>query len=209
MNLNELNRLLCNIVRIGTITEIDYEKYLARVSSGENQTDWIRWAADRAGDATTWWAPSVGEQVILLAPGGDLVNAVIAGRLYSDAALPPDSGKQTDVTLYPDGARISYDPQTGALRVTGVKTAYVQASEAITVDTATMVVNASESITLNSPRVTCTHLLTTETIEIQKGGTVKNDFTHTGGNLSSNGKVLHTHIHTGVEPGGGSSGGPA
>ena len=32
--------------------------------------------------------------------------------------------------------------------------------------------------------------------------------THTGGNLSSNGKVLHTHTHTGVQSGGSNTGVP-
>ena len=68
MNLNELYRLICNLARIGTVLEVDTEKYLARVETGENKTDWIRWAVPRAGEAVTWWAPTVGEQVIFCAP---------------------------------------------------------------------------------------------------------------------------------------------
>ena len=51
MNLNELYRLICNLARIGTVLEVDTEKYLARVETGENKTDWIRWAVPRAGEA--------------------------------------------------------------------------------------------------------------------------------------------------------------
>ena len=47
MNLNELYRLICNLARIGTVLEVDTEKYLARVETGENKTDWIRWAVPR------------------------------------------------------------------------------------------------------------------------------------------------------------------
>ena len=34
------------------------------------------------------------------------------------------------------------------------------------------------------------------------------DFAHAGGTLSSNGIALATHTHTGVQPGGGNTGGP-
>jgi phage baseplate assembly protein gpV len=45
--------------------------------------------------------------------------------------------------------------------------------------------------------VECTALLKTAQLEVTKGGTMKGDVTHTGGNLSSNGKVLHKHKHPG------------
>lgn len=38
--------------------------------------------------------------------------------------------------------------------------------------------------------------------------TINGAVIQSGGNLSSNGIVLHTHTHTGVVPGGGSTGGP-
>ncbi|WP_082814689.1 phage baseplate assembly protein V [Collimonas fungivorans] len=48
-------------------------------------TTWLRWVTHRAGDARTWWSPSVGEQVVLLLPGGDLTAGVILQAVYSDA----------------------------------------------------------------------------------------------------------------------------
>ncbi|MEG1112867.1 MAG: phage baseplate assembly protein V [Hafnia sp.] len=225
MNLNELYRLICNLVRIGTVTDVDLaaEPPVARVLTGENETDWIRWAAMRAGTAVTWWAPTPGEQVLLFAPCGGLENAVIMGSLYSDSVKPPDTGEESVVTLFPDGARISYEPQIGALRVTGIKTAYVQAFDSITVETKEvtctaadsitlntkdMTVNATSSITLNSPVVTCTHLLRTKTLEVQEGGSLYGDFTHLRGNFSSNGVIVHFHVHELVQAGKDMSGGP-
>ncbi|WP_353885488.1 hypothetical protein [Escherichia coli] len=43
----------------------------------------------------------------------------------------------------------------------------------------------------------CTNRLITGTLEVQKGGTMRGNIEHTGGELSSNGKVLHTHKHPG------------
>ncbi|MFY7149571.1 phage baseplate assembly protein V, partial [Enterobacter cloacae complex sp. SHL008] len=52
-------------------------------------------------------------------------------------------------------------------------------------------------ITLDTPEVVCTNKLTTGTLEVQKGGTMSGNIEHTGGSLSSNGKVLHLHKHPG------------
>ena len=40
------------------------------------------------------------------------------------------------------------------------------------------------------------------------GTVISGSITQTGGTLSSNGIVLATHTHTGVQPGGGNTGGP-
>ncbi|EFB9445036.1 phage baseplate assembly protein V, partial [Escherichia coli] len=60
--------------------------------------------------------------------------------------------------------------------------------------------------TLDTPEVVCTNRLITGTLEVQKGGTMRGNIEHTGGELSSNGKVLHTHKHPGDS--GGTTGGP-
>ncbi|STI74607.1 Baseplate assembly protein V (GpV) [Escherichia coli] len=51
-------------------------------------------------------------------------------------------------------------------------------------------VKASTRITLDTPEVVCTNRLITGTLEVQKGGTMRGNIEHTGGELSSNGKVL-------------------
>ena len=107
---------------------------------------------------------------------------------------------------FPDGAVIEYEPETGALTVSGIKTADVTASESITATVPLVLVKASTSITLDTPEVICTNKLTTATLEVQKGGKMSGNIEHTGGSLSSNGKVLHTHKHPGDS--GGQTGAP-
>ncbi|AEX53121.1 baseplate assembly protein V [Rahnella aquatilis CIP 78.65 = ATCC 33071] len=210
MNLNELYRLICNLVRIGTVAEVDLtaEPPVARVSTGENTTDWIRWAAMRAGTAVTWWAPTAGEQVLLFAPCGDLENAVIMGSLYSDSVKPPDSGAASDVIQFPDGAKVSYDPETGALVVTGVKSASVEALESIAATAPKITCTATTSITLDTPEVICTKKLSCVTFEMKQGGKMTGNIEHSGGSITSNGIVVHTHKHGGVERGGSQTDGP-
>lgn len=208
MNLNELYRLICNLVRIGTVTEVDHDKYIARVATGENKTDWIRWATPRAGEAVTWWAPTVNEQVIVFAPGGDLETAIIWGSLYSDSAKPPANGETSNVTKHPDGAQVSYDPATGALAATGVKSATVEASESIAATAPKITCTATTSITLDTPEVICTKKLSCATFEMIQGGEMTGNVEHSGGSITSNGVVLHTHKHGGVESGGSQTDGP-
>lgn len=70
MDLAEVIRLLENIVRTGTVTEIDEKKWRVRVQSGELDSTWLRWNAQRAGAFSVWVPPSVGEQVWFLSLGG-------------------------------------------------------------------------------------------------------------------------------------------
>ena len=183
LTLAEQYRLLMQLIRIGTVIEVDLVQTVARVQTGELQTDWIRWGVERAGDAVTWWAPSVGEQVVLLAPGGALENAFIAFSLYSDYALPPDNGKKTHVTRYPDGAKKSYDPASGLLSLLGMISGVISMSDTLTLNVGRLVINAGETI-ING--------------EVVQGG----------GKMSSNGIVVDSHIHGGVKSGGDMSGGP-
>ncbi len=90
--------------------------------------------------------------------------------------------------------------------VSGIKTASVTASDSVTATVPVVTVKASTRVTLDTPEVVCTNKLTTGTLEVQKGGTMRGNIEHTGGELSSNGKVLHTHKHPGDS--GGTTGGP-
>lgn len=206
--INELYRLLNNLHRTGTILEVNLQDGLCRVQTGELQTTWLNWLTPRAGRSRTWWAPSVGEQVLLLSIGGDLTTAFVLPSIYSDEHPAPSASANAFHITFPDGAVIEYEPETSALTVSGIKTATVTASESALVTVPLVTVKASQKITLDTPEVVCTNKLTTGTLEVQKGGTMKGNITHTGGSLSSNGIVVDTHQHNGVKSGSDNSGGP-
>ncbi|WYC18411.1 baseplate assembly protein [Yersinia phage vB_YpM_MDG45] len=144
--------------------------------------------------------------MLLLAIGGELDTAFVLPGIFSDDNPAPSASADAWHVVFPDGAVIEYEPETGALTVSGIKTADVTASESITATVPLVLVKASTSITLDTPEVICTNKLTTATLEVQKGGTMKGNIEHTGGSLSSNGKVLHTHKHPGDS--GGTTGAP-
>ena len=136
-HLIDLLTRLENMIRIGTILDVDLSVSppLCRVQTGELETDWRPWACQRAGSARTSWAPTAGEQVILFSPSGDLGTAIIWPALYSDANQAPDNHPTRHRTIYPDGAVTEYDPEAGALNVTGIKTGHISASISVTLDT--------------------------------------------------------------------------
>ena len=205
-NLQELARALRNMIRTGVIVETDLDAGRCRVQTGGIQTDWLQWLTQRAGRSRTWWAPSVGEQVIILAVGGELDTAFVLPAIFSDDYPAPSASADALHIAFPDGAVIEYEPDTGALTVSGIKTADVTASESLTATVPLVLVKADTRITLDTPEVVCTNKLITGSIEVQKGGTMKGNIEHSGGNLSSNGKVLHTHKHPGDS--GGETGAP-
>ncbi|ANR79976.1 baseplate assembly protein [Kosakonia sacchari] len=205
-NINELARALRNMVRTGVVVETDLAAGRCRVQTGGIITDWLQWLTQRAGRARTWWAPSVGEQVLILAVGGELDTAFVLPGLFSDENPAPSASADAWHIAFPDGAVIEYEPKTSALTVSGIKTADITASESLTATVPVVMVKASTRITLDTPEVVCTNKLITGSLEVQKGGTMRGDIEHSGGALSSNGKVLHTHKHPGDS--GGTTGAP-
>lgn len=205
-SLQEIARAIRNLIRTGIVTDVDHKEGLCRVQTGGIQTTWLNWLTTRAGRSRTWWAPSIGEQVLLLAIGGELDTAFVLPGVFSDDNPAPSTSADAWHVLFPDGAVIEYEPETSVLTVSGIKTADITAFGSITATAPVVLVKAAERITLDTPEVVCTNRLTTGTLEVLQGGTMRGNIEHTGGSLSSNGKVLHTHKHPGDS--GGQTGAP-
>ena len=200
--IQELARALRNMIRTGVIVETDLSAGRCRVQTGGIYTDWLQWLTHRAGRSRTWWAPSVGEQVLILAIGGELDTAFVLPAIFSDDHAAPSASADAWHVSFPDGAVMEYEPETGALTVSGIKTADVTASESITATVPVVMVKASTRVTLDSPEVVCTNKLITATLEVQKGGKMSGNIEHSGGAFKSNGVQLDDHDHGGVQRGG-------
>jgi len=211
-NLVELIRRLENLIRIGTIAEVDLSVSppLCRVKTGDILTDWRPWVAQRAGSARTSWPPTAGEQVLLLSPSGDLTTAVVMPATYSDANQCPDDHPTRHRTTYPDGAVIEYDPEAGALNATGIQTATVEASTSVTVDcpettcTGNATIKGDATIEGNANVLgVLTYAGGLNTAEgSNAGATINGPINHNGaltntGSISSNGIVVDKHSHPG------------
>lgn len=111
--LSDLAKRLSNIIRIGTIFEINVQTAKARVKIGELETDFLPWANANSGSNNSWNPPEIDEQVIILSPSGDLSQAVILPSLYKNNAS--DSDQNIKSITYQDGSKISFNVSSGTL----------------------------------------------------------------------------------------------
>ena len=112
MNTAEIQRLIENLLRIAEISDVNYadsENPQVRCTVGNIKTNWLSIGHQRMGVVKDWNPPSVGEQVVLVSPSGDLSQAVIIASLSSTANPAPDTDPKKPKRTYPDGAVIEYD----------------------------------------------------------------------------------------------------
>jgi len=108
-DMTEAERRISNVALMGQVVALDTARARVRVQAGPILTAWLPFATVRAGLDRTWHAPEPGEQVVLVAPGGDLNQAVVVGSLYREAYPPPADSADISRTLYKDGAVMEYD----------------------------------------------------------------------------------------------------
>lgn len=120
----DLERRVANLLRLGQVHSADYGAARIRVVVGDAAdpvghilTDWIPWLTTRASKDRSWWAPEVGETVLLLAPGGEMPNAVALPAVFSNAAPAPADRETVHVVTYDDGATMMYDREAHKLSV--------------------------------------------------------------------------------------------
>ncbi|MBB4266892.1 phage baseplate assembly protein V [Roseospira visakhapatnamensis] len=113
----EANRRIANTVRLGRVVALDPGAARIKVQAGGNVTAWLPWTAGRAGPDRDWAAPEPGEQVLVLAPSGDLAQAVVVPGIYQ--ARHPAPGDRADLrrTVFQDGTIQEYDRAAHAHRL--------------------------------------------------------------------------------------------
>lgn len=178
----ELVRRIEQMLRMGTIAEVDHAAARCRVRSGELLSTWVPWIVQRAGETRTWCPPTVGEQCLLLSPGGDTTAAVALVGLYSTEKAAPSSEPAVHTTHFPDGAVITYDHADHALTATlpSGSSFEITATEG-TLNVDQLTVNAGDT-TWNGP--------------IQLNGRM--DSTE---DVTASGTSLVNHVHGGIDRG--------
>lgn len=224
--LGELDRRMGNVVRFGTVSEVDAANGLARVDLGDLVTDWLPWTTPSAGNDRVWNTPDVGQQVVIASPG-DASQGCIIGSLFSTAkAANGSDGKDRRIT-FSDGTVIEMDraasnlnvqvPSAGSIRLSiGGTTLLLQDGQA-TLTTPKLVVDSPDSTFTG--KVTVQGLLTYQAGLTGSGGSGASmtgpinqsggAVTLAGSSLTHNGKnVGSTHTHGGVQSGGSNTGAP-
>jgi phage baseplate assembly protein V len=128
----DLPRLIGDLIREGVV--IARAGALCRVRIGDIESGDIPWLAGRAGKATIWSPPSIGEQVAVLCGEGDLARAIVLPGLFSDAHPAPADDESFHVA-FDDGCWIGYDPAKGtAMVVLGDGTRFAVAPGKVRID---------------------------------------------------------------------------
>ncbi|RZG78351.1 phage baseplate assembly protein V [Acinetobacter sp. WCHAc060033] len=205
--LGQMDRILANLIKIGRIQSVDLGAGTATVDfDGEVVAD-LEWSKSRAGNDRTWnGGYSKDEQVLVLSPSGDLSQGVIAFSI-SQNTFPNAGTTENPTKIYEDGTVIEYDKSSHTLVVdASASSGHVL----IKCDTAT--IKADSSITLDAPKTICSGNLTVaKSLSMGAGGgsvTLKGNVELSGGTLTHNGKNIgDNHKHSGVQTGGGNTGG--
>lgn len=175
------------IVRLGIVQSVDLAAGTCIVTSGdpetgeEIETPPLHWLERRAGETATWSPPSLGEQVEIICPDGELLGGYVRAGLPCDA-FPPVGNSTRELIRFKDGAVIAYDPDGHAL-------------EAILPAGATVAITASGGITL------------TGDVTIEGDVTLNGTLTSSEDVIAS-GKSLKDHVHKNVTAGAALSGPP-
>lgn len=187
LSLPDMERRVANMIRYGKIMAVDLPNKKVRVKSGEIESTWIRWPAGRAGAGKRRWdPPEVGEQVVMLAPTGDLSQATFIPGLYQNDHDAPTASADKDHVTYGDGTVIEYDRGSHTL------TANLQSSTSIVASrTSIKATRGAGSVEVTNSAVTIT--LGGQVLELSAAG-----LKHNGKNIGD----THTHEGSPTAPAG-------
>lgn len=136
-------------ILLGTVAEVDLGSApgpRVRVRDGDLLTDWLPVATSRCGADRIGCAPTVGEQVLIACPGGDLRCGIVFASLPQEAHQDPAPTAGVHSSIYRDGATIEYDANSHKL------TAALPGGGAVTVNApGGVTVNASGGVTIVAP----------------------------------------------------------
>ncbi len=127
--ISELQRKLANIVRIGLVKEVDYEKARVKGQIGEFLTDWLPWITSKAGKDRNWSPPDIDEQVIILSALGELSLGVVLAGIYQEKYPAPENKKEINSVKIQDGTRLLYDKEKHHLEIEVVDKITLKAGE--------------------------------------------------------------------------------
>lgn len=215
----ELYRLLSNMIRTGRVEQVRTGSATSparcRVRTGELLTTWVPWVSQAAGGSQHsrhWRTPASGEPCVLLAPSGDLAQAVALPGLFSDEM--PQGAASEDVERHDfSGTDFwEHDRTTSTLRFEIAAAIELKVGASVLRITPEGSTLATPAYKVDSPSTEFTGAVTVQKLLTFKGGmagtaaaggtnTIQGGMAISGGSLTHNGKSVgstHTHANAGA-----------
>ncbi|MDQ3231294.1 MAG: phage baseplate assembly protein V [Pseudobdellovibrionaceae bacterium] len=157
----DLQRRMENILRPGKVIAVDPNKALVKVRFMDGDpakgilpldSDWLRVLQERAGGTIDWDFPEVGEQLLVLSPGGELGAGYAAHAIYSGSHPAPSNAPKVRMRRYADGLECSYDQDLHVLTISRPKDP--EAATGSNSEPALKIIVKATSIDVTSEKVT-------------------------------------------------------
>lgn len=170
-----------SLIKLGEISSIDPSKGTARVVFDDEDSivSYDLPVLQRNSLKNHDYAmPDVGEDAIVLFFGEGQEDGVILGSIYADEVTPPESTGNRRTVVFEDGTRVCYDRSEHTLTVTieGTEIVFnrqdgsITVPNAVTINCTTATVNASASVTLDTPKTDITGVLNVAGLITGSGG---------------------------------------
>lgn len=214
---------LPDLIKIGEVSSVDPEKCTARVVFDDEDSlvsyD-LQILQRNTYENHDYQMVHPGEDVVCLFLGPGQEDGFIIGSLYAGEIKPPEASLDLRTVVFSDDTRVCYDRQEHKLTVTieGTEIVFnrrdgsITVPNAVTINCTTATVNASSSVTLDTPKTDITGVLNVTGLITGKGGlavsggsgaavSVTGDMNLQGqvdasGDVKAGGISLMNHVHT-------------
>lgn len=170
-----------SLIKIGEISSIDPSKCTARVVFDDEDSivSYDLPVLQRNSLKNCDYAmPDVGEDAVVLFFGEGQEDGVILGSFYAGEVTPPEATENRRTVVFDDGTRVCYDRSEHKLTVTieGTEVVFnrqdgsITVPNAVTINCTTATVNASSSVTLDTPKTYITGVLNVAGLITGSGG---------------------------------------
>jgi phage baseplate assembly protein V len=172
---------LPDLIKIGEVSSVDPEKCTARVVFDDEDSlvsyD-LQILQRNTYENQDYQMVHPGEDVVCLFLGPGQEDGFIIGSLYAGEIKPPEASLDRRTVVFSDDTRVCYDRQEHKLTVTieGTEIVFnrqdgsITVPNAVTINCTTATVNASSSVTLDTPKTDITGVLNVTGLITGKGG---------------------------------------
>ncbi len=116
---SDQKRRLHNIIRTGTIADVDYQNWRIKIKTGGITSAWLPHPAEVGNNYIRWSPLKIGQQVRLACPSGDINNAFVIAHDYDANHAPPSTATDTDIIQFTDGSKIEKTATTLTIHSAG------------------------------------------------------------------------------------------